>query len=83
MAREPLVFQVKKSGAAKKPYKAMSSLVAQWQRAKSEIDQEDRMLAESDEEEKPEPTAFKIAKWKQDQILRWVRTVGCSGSRCV
>lgn len=56
----------KKAG---KPYKAMSSLVAQWQRAKEEIDEEDRMLEESDEEEKEEMTHIKIAKWKQGQII--------------
>ncbi|XP_039257634.2 uncharacterized protein LOC120334230 [Styela clava] len=65
------VKKVKKSAVVKKPAKGISSLVAQWQKAKHQIEEEDRMLEKDDEDEidHKELSKKQIEKWKQEQIL--------------
>lgn len=63
--------RVKKNTVTKKPPKEMFGMVAKWQKAKQQIeDEEKRLIRESEEQlDFENDSQKKIEKWKQDQYL--------------
>lgn len=50
----------------------MSSMVAQWQKAKQQIEEEDRILEEEEEVvDNKELSRRQVEKWKEQQIMRF------------